>query len=93
MPLRRELAAQDLIVCRQDFRDGSTIIAIVRFAFSTLIRGAGCLTLVCFFCLLALLAHVIFLRTDGRLLALCNHGDWPCLLDKYGQGSTGWDGS
>ena len=32
-------------------------------------------------------SHVMFLAysTDGRLLALCDHGNWPCLLDQYGQ--------
>ena len=37
-----------------------------------------------------LVAMLYFLRTDGRLLALCDHGNSPCLLDQYGQRSTGW---
>ena len=32
-----------------------------------------------------LLAMLYCLRTDGGLLALCDHGNWPCLLDQYGQ--------
>ena len=38
------------------------------------------------FCFGFLLAMLYFLRTDGGLLALCDHGgNWPCLLDQYGQ--------
>ena len=53
-----------------------------------MIRGAGCLTLVCvffFFFFGFLLAMLYLLRTDGKLLGLCDHGNWPCLLDQYGQ--------
>lgn len=43
---------------------------------------------VCFLVLLWLSASLVMfflLRTDGRLLALCDHGNWPCLMDQYGQ--------
>ena len=63
------------------------LLYIVRLAFSILIHGAGCLTLVWFFGFIfgLLLAMLYFLRTDGRLLALCDHGNRPRLFDQHGQ--------
>ena len=69
------------------FQTPRTIIAVVRLAFSY--TDSWCRLphpcVVYWFYFGFLLAMVIFLRTDGRLLALCDHGNWPCLLDQYGQ--------